>query len=341
MWFVFIIPFTYSQSDTVNRTDKFGKKYGYWEKRDNGKLLWKAYFYNGEPVGDFIHYYPNKKIKDKLYYYPNSPKVSAVSYYSNGVKSSEGIFINKIKDGKWLYYSNAGKLVSEENYKLGKKQGVFKLYSSENETLLQEETWENNQLHGEYKEYYTTGDIRLKWHYKNNKIDGPYESYYLNGAVWIKGQYAKGLREGTWNYYNRDGNEFKIEEILHEHVIRTVLGFKTLGGKWMKLDTKVIAYFYQNPGGNINIQLRNGKKVILDESNSLVDISNTAGPELFIFLNENLLSSYESIKIVTDIGDNEAEIILKPTPLFKVYSYDDYYNMLKLLLDTSTPEDHE
>jgi antitoxin component YwqK of YwqJK toxin-antitoxin module len=334
------MPLTYSQSDTLNRTDRFGKKYGHWEQYEQGKLLWKGKFYNGEPVGDFIYYYPNKKIKDKLYYYPNSPKVSAITYYSNGVKSSEGIFINKAKDGKWLYYNVAGKLVSEDNYKLGKKQGVSKLFSPEDGTLLQEETWENNLLHGLHKEYYTTGDVRLKWNYKYGKIDGDFESYYLDGAIWNKGQYINGLREGTWTHYNREGNELKVEEITHERITRTVLGFKT-PAQWVKLDAKVIAYFYQNPGDNIYIQLWNGKKIMLDKDNSLVDISSTAGSELFIFLNENILSSYESIKKVTEIEENEAEIMLKPTPSFKVYSYDDYYKMLKSLLDTSSPEDYE
>jgi antitoxin component YwqK of YwqJK toxin-antitoxin module/uncharacterized protein YlzI (FlbEa/FlbD family) len=340
MWFVFITPLLYSQQDTLNRTDQFGKKYGHWEKYEKGKLLWKGKFYNGEPVGDFIYYYPNNKIKDKLYYYPNSPKVSAITYYSNGIKSSEGVFINKNKDGKWLYYNNAGKLISEDNYKLGKKQGICKLFSPENGILLQEETWENNQLHGQHKEYYTTGDIRLVWNYKYGKIDGHFESYYLNGDIWTKGQYISGLREGTWTYYNREGNEIKIEEINHEQITQTVLGFKT-PGQWIKLNAKVIAYFYQNPGSNIFIQLWNGKKLMLDESNSLIDISNTAGVELFIFLNENVLSSYESLKKVIEIEENEVEIILKPTPSFKVYSYDDYYKMLKALLDTSSPTEYE
>jgi antitoxin component YwqK of YwqJK toxin-antitoxin module len=334
--------FAYGQSDTVNRTDSFGKKYGYWEKYEKGILLWKGYFYNGEPVGNFIHYYPNSKIKDKLYYYSNSPKVNAITYYSNGMKSSEGVFINKIKDGKWLYYNSSGKLISEQHYKLGKKHGVFKLFSSKDGILLQEETWENNQLHGEHKEYYTTGDPRLKWNYKYGKIDGPFESYYLNGAMWTKGQYVNGLREGTWTHYTMEGDEYKIEEIVHERITQTILGFRT-PGQWIKLDAKVIAYFYQNPGSNIFIQLWNGKKIMLDQGNSLVSISNTAGSELFIFLNENLLSSYESIKKVidSDENENEAEIILKPTPSFKVYSYDDYYILLKRLLDTSNPEDYE
>ena len=340
-WIVVLLPFiVYGQSDTLNRTDKFGKKYGAWEKYEDGKLLWKATFYNGEPIGEFIHFYPNKKIKDKLYYHPNSPKVTAITYHSNGEKASEGIFINKNKDGKWLYYNTSGKLIAEENYVLGKKHGVFKLFSSENGLLLQEESWQNNKLNGEHIEYFTSGDIRLKWNYKNDKIDGIFESYYLDGKVWNKGQYVAGLRNGTWTCYDRDGNELKIEEINRQKITRTVLGFKT-PSNWLKLDATTIAYFYIKPDGNIFIQLWNGKTLMLDESVNLVDISKTAGTELFLFINENVLSSYEAIRKITKIDENEAEVTMRPPPPFKVYTYGDYYNILKSLMNPEPPKGDE
>lgn len=341
VWLVVISPcIIYGQSDTLNRTDKFGKKYGAWEKYEKGKLLWKATFYNGEPVGEFIHFYPDKKIKDKLYYHPNSPKVTAETYHPNGKKASEGIFINKNKDGKWLYYNSSEKLVAEESYLSGKKQGVFKLYSPEDGTLLEEESWKNGILNGEHIEYFTTGSIRLKWHHKDGKIDGAFESYYLDGKVWNKGQYIAGLRNGTWTCYDREGNEMKIEEITRERVTRTVLGFKA-PGQWLKLDATTIAYFFQKPGNNICIQLWNGKKIMLDEENSLVEISNTAGVGLFIFVNEGILSSYESIRKITETGENEATVTLKPQPSFEVYTYDDYYKILKALMNPEPPKQDE
>lgn len=334
--FIFIISVADAQSDTLNRTDKFGKKYGAWVKYENGTLLWKATFYNNEPVGCFIHFHSNKKVKDSLYYHPNSPVVDAVTFHTNGKKASEGLFINKIKDGKWLYYNHDGKLIAEENFKNGKKNGVFKLYSSQDGILLKEEPWEDDVLHGEYKEYYTTGQLRLKWNYKKGKIDGPYESYYVDESVWNKGQYVAGLRHGTWICYDRKGNDLKVEEFDKQKVKRTVLGFKT-PGQWVTLDVRAIAYFYNNPGENIFIQLRNGNKVMLDEDNLLLDIANLAGVELFIFLNENFLSSYEAIKKVTPVNENEAEILIIPAPSFPVYTYDDYYKDIRSLLDTGAP----
>jgi hypothetical protein len=84
--------------------------------------------------------------------------------------------------------------------------------------------------------------------------------------------------------------------------------------------------------------LRNGKKVMLDEENSLLQIANLAGVELFIFLNENLLTSYEAIIKVIPIEENEAEILLRPAPAFTVHTYDEHYKSLKALLNTDTPQ---
>jgi hypothetical protein len=180
----------------------------------------------------------------------------------------------------------------------------------------------------------------VKWHHKDGKIDGDFESYYLDGKVWNKGQYVAGLREGTWTCYDMDGNEVKIEEFSRQNVTRTVLGFKS-PGQWLKLDASTIAYFYQKQGSNIYIQLWNGKSIVLDEKNSLVNIANIAGTELFLFVNENVLSSYEAIKKITDTGEDEAEITLKPAPPFKVYTYGDYYKMLKTLTNSEPPKADE
>ncbi|MDR1793619.1 MAG: hypothetical protein LBR36_09340 [Bacteroidales bacterium] len=328
----------FCQSDTINRTDKFGKKYGYWEKRSKDTLLWKATFYNGEPIGAFIHYYPTKKVKDSLYYYPNSPKVSAISFYPNGKKMSEGVYINKEKDGKWLYYSQSGTLIADENYHLGKKNGLFKLFSAQEGILIQEKYWENNKLNGIYKDYYATGELRMEMHYKNNKIDGDYAEYYLNGKTWVKGQYINDLREGKWITYNENGFETKVQTIEHEQIKKTVLGFLA-GKKWIMVSADTIAYFYDSPDGVV-LQPKKSPAIQLTGKVSLYSISQLAGEELFFFLNESFLTSYNVIKKVEQSADNEMIITVKPDPPFDVFCYGDYLKLLKLLLNPNPMPAH-
>ena len=340
--FVFVLAWcSYGQSDTLNRVDKFGKKYGSWEKYDGKTLLWKARFYNGEPVGEFIYYHPNKQIERTLYYYLNSPKVSCISYYTNGVKSSEGIFINKEKDGKWLYYNANGMLIAEENYEKGKKQGKFKLFLGQDGILLEEATWNNNLKDGEFNTYYTTGTIRIKMNYAKGKMHGGFENYYEDGTIWNRGQYKDDFRNGTWINYNREGKEVKEEKIDMGIVKQTLIGVETPTQR-LKVDIDRIAYIYQAEEDGYVLLLRNKDKIYLSENNSLKILANTVGAELFILVNEQVLASYDAIRKIIPVDEDEAQVILRPEqPPYEVFTYGDFYEMVKSFFNSKPPDDKQ
>ena len=324
------------QSDTLNRVDKFGKKYGSWEKYDKGTLLWKGRFYNGEPVGEFVYYHKNKQIERKLYYYPNSPKVSCVSYYTNGVKSSEGIFINKEKDGNWLYYNVNGKLVAEENYEKGKKQGKFKLFSGQDGVLLEEETWNNNLKDGVFNAYYLNGSLRMKMHYVKGKMHGDFENYYADGAIWNKGQYKNDFRNGTWTNYNSEGKAARVERIEMGIVKQTLVGVET-PSQWLMVDVDRIAYIYQDPDGYVLV-LRNKEKIQLSENNSLTGIASAVGGEFFVLVNEQVLATYDAIRKIIPVDEEGGQVILRPEqPPFEVFTYGDYYKAVKSFFNPKPP----
>lgn len=324
-----------AQSDTLNRTDKFGKKYGYWKVYDNKTLVYEGRFYNGEPVGKLTHYHTNGQIKSIATYTINSPKVPTTIYHENGIKAAEGLFINKQKDGKWMYYSTNGNLISEENYKAGKKDGVFRTYAKDG-VILEETNWKNDKREGLSYNNYISGDLRLKMYYKDNKMDGPFENYYENGKIWTKGNYKNDFRNGEWITYNEEGKELLTQTFEMGKITSTILGFNT-GAQWIKLDVKNIAYFHQ-AATDIVICMKNKNRIHIIKDR-LIEIAERAGVENFIFLNENTLSSYTSIKKVTptDDTDTEAAIMLKPDPDFEVFCYGDYYKMLKSLLTPDAP----
>lgn len=330
----------YSQSDTLNRVDKFGKKYGYWKKyQDNGKLLWEGRFYNGEPVGDMYRYYPNGKLESHSKYYPNSPKVETVTYHSNGKKASEGVFINKEKDGQWVYYSNKGILISKEQWKVGVLDGKSCIYSPTDGVLLEESTWQQGKLHGEFKTYYTTGQLRTSFAYNHNVIHGKYESFYVNGHQWTNGQYIDGFREGTWTTLDSTGRELKIEDFVKDYAVKTILGFQT-DNQWIKLNANSIAYFYYE-ADQLMIQLYNKKKIPVYQT-TLADIYRLTGVELFVFLSEQILSSYTAIRKVEDLTEDDvpmAKITLHPRFAYDVIVSGDSYQNIKSLLNSTSPDD--
>ena len=328
----------FAQSDTLNRTDKHGKKYGYWKVYDDQKaLVYEGRFYNGEPVGKMTHYYPNGKVKGVSVYTLNSPRVTTTLYHENGVKSAEGIYVNKKKDGLWKYYNTAGKLISEEHYVQCRKNGPFRLYSPKNGVILEEITWKDDKKEGPAFNNFSNGKLRLKMSYKDNKMDGPFENYYESGKLWTKGTYKEDFRDGQWITYNEQGKELVVQVFEKGQSKEMWLGFLS-NGQWVKLNVKAIAYFYQGPT-EIIVKLKN-KKTVPVQNDKLTNIAQRAGAENFTFINENVLSSYTAIKQVTPANaqNEEAVILLKPDTDFEVICDGDYYKLLKSLLNNEAPK---
>jgi len=327
----------FSQSDTLNRTDKFGKKYGYWKKYDtNNKLEYEGMFYNGEPIGTITYYHPNGKIKNISQFTVNSPIVNTSMYYENGSVLAEGVFYNKSKDGKWLYYNPSGKLVMEEYYIKGKKNNTSKIYSSKG-IILEETKWLDDKKNGISINYYTNGKLRSKIFYTNDTMHGTFENYYEDGTIKIKGQYAKDYRNGEWTHYNEKGLVTKIEYFDMGMLKNIYLGFRTQK-EWITLNANLIAHFHQKTAKTVVIQLRDSTKITVYDN--LLRISKCATIEYFIFINESVLSAYDVIKHMypNKNNPNEAKVILLYPTDFDIITHDDYYKMLKSITNPKLPK---
>jgi len=58
---------------------------------------------------------------------------------------------------------------------------------------------------GEYKEYFSTGQLRIKEHYQNGKLEGLYERFYKNGQVEFRVTYKNGERDGEFKRWFKNG----------------------------------------------------------------------------------------------------------------------------------------
>lgn len=195
-----------AQNDTVNQVDEMGRKQGYWEKTfPNGKLMYKGYFKDGEPVGKMYRYFDTGELKAIMLYKENSPKVYTRFYYDDGELAGEGMYNDSRKDSLWTYYSfYSAAITSTENYVDGIKQGLEKKYYP-NGQVSEEIEWNNNTRDGVWNQYFDDGTIKLKSFYSNNKVTGPYTFYWPNGNLYIKGQFVDNKRNGKWFFYTDEG----------------------------------------------------------------------------------------------------------------------------------------
>ena len=112
MWkliLLFLISFSLkvaAQSDTLNRTDKQGRKTGYWISRDpSGIKIYEGSFSEGRPAGKMLRYHANGKIRAEMNYQPGAARVDARLFDTEGRIRAEGTYLNQLKDGTWSFYS--------------------------------------------------------------------------------------------------------------------------------------------------------------------------------------------------------------------------------------------
>lgn len=207
--FLLLLPFlSFSQTDSiVNYTDINGMKQGYWVKKDaNGQKVYEGYFKNNIPYGEMKRYHSNGILKAKMVFDKKNQSIVKVTYFDDtGELSATGFFYDKKRDSVWQYFGAEAKLVGEEHYIRGKKNGITKKYYP-NGKVVEEIWYKNDKLDGSWIRYYENGSMRMKTQQVNDKRIGDFYSYFADGKVEIKGFYKDDIKDGIWKKFDTKGN---------------------------------------------------------------------------------------------------------------------------------------
>ncbi|PIF03311.1 MAG: hypothetical protein CR987_00340 [Draconibacterium sp.] len=219
---VLLVIFPFWVVAQTNQTDSNGKKQGIWQKNyPNGKPIYIGQFKDDKPVGLWKRFYPGGQIKAKIQYSETSDTAFTVLYDVYRNKIAEGYYLNRQKTGTWKYF-NKKRLVSEEEYQNGKKNGVSKLYYK-NGKLLETTEWKDGKKNGKYQAYFKDGNPYFQCKYKNNLRDGLCLTSFKNGRTELKAYYNAGLRDKDWSFYKQDGKllytlKYRKGELLNPQV---------------------------------------------------------------------------------------------------------------------------
>jgi len=189
-----------------NRLNDNGEKIGHWEKKySNGKLKYTGQFENGNEVGKFIYFFPNGSKKSVLVFSENGLRAGVTNYYTTGKILSKGAYYNKKKDGIWRFYNGEQKLVKQDSYSKGLKDGAWIVFYVSNGNRASEINWKGGVKNGSWKEFFENGQLKLSATYANDKLIGEHKSFYLNRRVSRKGKYINGKQDGPWIAYSESG----------------------------------------------------------------------------------------------------------------------------------------
>jgi antitoxin component YwqK of YwqJK toxin-antitoxin module len=191
--------------EKINQLDSNGKKDGLWKGtfEDSKRPRYEGTFQNGVEV-DTFSYFDDTKAKSLLATRVFSEKgtvAQSTFYDQKNNKVSEGKTINRLNEGVWNYYhKNSKQVMTVENYKKGKLEGIRKTYFPTGE-IAEQSMYSNGQKEGIYKVFLQNGTVIEEALFKNNQYDGP--AIYRNAASKIvsKGNFVKNERKGFWEFY--------------------------------------------------------------------------------------------------------------------------------------------
>lgn len=317
-----------------NRIDSKGNKQGAWKKYDKDVLIYEGNFKDNVPVGEFKYYHANGKLKSITFFVQGVHEVRTTIFHTNEKKASEGVFMDQLKHGEWKYWDQDGTLITVENYKNGKKNGVWQVYSSETGILLEESNYIEDKLHGTAKTFYIDGVPCTVENYVNGQRNGMAESYYIDGKLSIKGVFHEGLKIGIWNYYDQNGKLRKMIDYKKSQVIKTYLIFYN-GNSEIKLNQDVIAYFIFESN---KTKIVTDKGTLIDCTDDDYTIKEWADMLTFIPVSPKLHVAHRSIKGYKAQEDGSILVEIIPSLPYPVYSRGDEALMVKMLFNKELPK---
>ena len=214
VFFFFCVVFQFSAiAQEVNNIDQNGKKHGTWRKFYEGskQIRYQGTFEHGQEVGTFKFY-------DKTGGHPTAVKIytegsqllDVIFYTTAGKKVSEGKMKQRSREGKWVYYHKDGvRVMTEENYANDLLEGERIVYF-ENGAVAQRVNYIKGKEHGQEIHYSEKGVVTKTYTHAEGKLHGPVKLYDLNGVLLREGSYKDNKKHGTWKYYKNG----KLEKTL-------------------------------------------------------------------------------------------------------------------------------
>ncbi len=298
-----------AQKDSINKLDTKGLKHGKWVKVEYGKTLYSGQFNHGVPIGKFTYYYDDgKTIKSESVFSANGSINWVFTYHFNGNISSNGKFVNKVKDSIWSYFSDNNIKIAQESFILGKKNGKWQQFDPQTGTLLEEVNWKNDLQDGPMQAWSINGTPRYSIQYKNGKANGPYFANYPEGNLYEKGVYKNSLKDSIITYFDRSGKVVHKKKLNAGVVIWDKLWIwsNTLGKREVSSDS--ISYVYEKNKAFFVVTLK-GEKIKGDgDWTYLNDYLSNIG---FFNYTPSILGSHKAPKKLIEIEEGIYKVIFK------------------------------
>ncbi len=316
--------------DTLNKTDKEGRKQGYWKKKDDkGVLKYEGRFVNNQPTDTFKYYYPEGTIKAISFYSANGKKSRTLTYYPNGNKMSIGNYINQKKDSLWKYYNEMGNMVKDEFYNTTLAHGEWHTYNADG-SLIDKTTWKYGLKDGPWEQNFSSAfsSGTVKATYKKGKLEGLFQIFSSDGKLRTSGSYKDDYKSGLWIKYKIDNGlpckkmYYSKDRLMKQEALVMV------ANKQLTINFDSIAYVYSNSG---KAYLRKFSNITLQLNESITEMEDILGTDNFIRITKGFTANFSSIKGVQPFENKFLKVKLNPPTDTDVISEEESTKALEAL----------
>ena len=193
-----------------NQYHEDGTRHGVWEKKFEGteQVRYSGQFDHGVEIGDFKFYskgFPKQATAIKTFS-ENGKKAQIRFYSQRGKLISQGVEIDRKKEGKWEYYhNNSDKIMMVEYYENGLLEGERVSYY-ESGVVSEKISFLNGKKHGKQLVYSVKEVLIKEFTYANDELNGVNKFFTGRGILSIEGIYKDDKKQGVWKYYDATGN---------------------------------------------------------------------------------------------------------------------------------------
>ncbi|HEX9981176.1 MAG TPA: hypothetical protein VGB50_11490 [Flavobacterium sp.] len=194
-----------SAQESINKLDEKGQKHGLWRGLfdESKRVRYEGTFSHGKETGTFTFYDDTKAhaVIATRDFSKGNDSAYTIFYDQAKNKVSEGNVVNRLPEGKWIYYHKDSKaIMSTEFYKAGKLDGKRTVFYPDG-TVAEETNYKTGIKEGAYKKYTDKGVLLEDATYKNGEFHGPAVYKAPDGKVVAKGEFKNGKKNGYWEFF--------------------------------------------------------------------------------------------------------------------------------------------
>lgn len=146
----------YNEKEILVATEfyKEGVKHGSWiTYYDNGQVSEEIPWENGQRQGIWKQYYPDGQLKSRAIYQDDRLEGLAQFYYPSGRSMMSGTYLNSLKEGEWIVFSEDGGTLQREIYDKGYLIKSEEVKEAEKIKVMREDEEGNQYMPGRKPKY--------------------------------------------------------------------------------------------------------------------------------------------------------------------------------------------